>query len=138
MSDISVLDGTNAQQEQKRPIHRWGAGQSGNPQGRPKGSRNKLGEAFLNDLYADWQQNGTEVIQRVRAEKPDAYLKVVASIVPKELIVRDETLDSLSDDDLMEVLGILRQAIKDNKRQKAAVPATIEARVVNKASDTRK
>ena len=29
----------------------------GNP-GRPKGSRNKLGEAFIADLYAHWQENG--------------------------------------------------------------------------------
>jgi hypothetical protein len=27
-------------------------GQSGNPAGKPKGSRNKLGEDFLHDLYS--------------------------------------------------------------------------------------
>jgi hypothetical protein len=36
---------------------------SGNP-GRPKGSRNKLGEAFLDALHADWQEHGTEAIAR--------------------------------------------------------------------------
>ncbi len=34
--------------------------------GRPKGSRNKLGEAFIDDLYQDWQANGAETIACVR------------------------------------------------------------------------
>jgi hypothetical protein len=43
-------------------------GQSGNPAGRPRGSRSKFGEAFLAELYADWIENGAAVIKRV-AEK---------------------------------------------------------------------
>lgn len=55
----------------------------GNP-GRPKGSRNKLGEQFLEDLLASWEKHGMSAIERVIAEKPEQYLKVVASILPKE------------------------------------------------------
>lgn len=69
----------------------------GNP-GRPKGSRNKLGEAFIAALHDDFIENGPETIQRVREEKPDQYLKVVASILPKELKVTTEV--ELSDDEL--------------------------------------
>jgi hypothetical protein len=32
-------------------------GQSGNPNGRPKGSRNKLGEAFIAALYDDFLES---------------------------------------------------------------------------------
>lgn len=71
-------------------------GQSGNPAGRPKGARSKLGEQFLQDLYADWQKHGAEVVERVRDEKPDAYLKVVASILPKEIELGEETQDVLA------------------------------------------
>lgn len=73
-------------------------GQSGNIKGRPKGSRNKLGEAFIADLHADWLENGAAVIASVRAEKPDAYLKVVAGILPRELKI--ETTNDLSDSEL--------------------------------------
>ena len=58
-------------------------GQSGNPKGRPQGARSKLGEAFLDDLLADWRVSGKQAIAKTRADKPDQYLKVVASILPK-------------------------------------------------------
>lgn len=71
------------------PKKRWGdpfkPGQSRNPAGRPKGSRNKLGEAFLEDMLADRGANVPAAIRKVRDEKPDAYLKVVASILPHQI-----------------------------------------------------
>lgn len=60
-------------------------GQSGNPAGRPKGARSKLGEKFLEDLLASWETSGVAAIAKVIEEKPDQYLKVVASILPKEI-----------------------------------------------------
>lgn len=65
-------------------------GQSGNPKGRAKGSRNKLGEAFISALHDDFQEHGAAVIATVRQEKPDQYLKVVASILPKEVKITTE------------------------------------------------
>jgi hypothetical protein len=70
----------------------------GNP-GRPKGSRNKLGEDFIAAL-AD-AKYGAAVIERVRAEKPDAYVKVVASLLPKDLNLNIRQLDDLSDAQLL-------------------------------------
>ena len=87
-------------------------GKSGNPKGRPKGSRNKLGEAFINDMYADWQDNGVEVIARVREEKPDQYLKVVASILPKDLNINVNQMDALTDDELIERIRALDSTIR--------------------------
>jgi hypothetical protein len=75
-------------------------GQSGNPKGRAQGSRNKLGEAFLDALLDDWQQHGAGVIAKVREEKPDQYLKVVASILPRELNVAVSPFEGMSDDEL--------------------------------------
>ncbi len=60
-------------------------GQSGNPKGRPEGSRNKLGEEFLKDMFAAWQAKGIAAIERVIDERPQDFLKVVASILPKEI-----------------------------------------------------
>lgn len=64
---------------------RFKPGQSGNPAGRPKGARSKLGEAFIDALLADWQANGIKAIIDMRDDKPADYVKVVASLLPKEV-----------------------------------------------------
>ena len=76
----------------------WQPGQSGNPEGRKKGSRNKLGEAFIEALHDDFQAHGASTIARVREEDPTAYVKVCASLLPKELKI--ERMDDLSDEQL--------------------------------------
>lgn len=82
-------------------------GQSGNPAGRKPGSRNKLGEAFIEAMYADFQKHGVEAIVKVRDEKPDQYLKVVASILPKE-IEAGERLGNMLEEILERVDGRTR------------------------------
>lgn len=59
-------------------------GQSGNPNGRPAGSKNKISEKFITAITADFEQHGETVIEKVRTEKPENYLKIVADLVPKD------------------------------------------------------
>jgi Family of unknown function (DUF5681) len=61
---------------------RFKPGQSGNPAGRPKGSRNKVSEKLLEALASDFDAHGQHVIEKVRAERPADYLKIVASSFP--------------------------------------------------------
>ena len=86
-------------------------GYKGGP-GRPKGSRNVLGEAFLADLQTDWANHGPDVIKQVRINKPADYLKVVASILPKELNVNVNEFDDVTDDELIARLRELARTIR--------------------------
>ena len=73
-------------------------GNSGDPNGRGKGSRNKLGEAFLEALYEDFKDHGIDAIKDVRKDKPDQYLRVIAQVLPKQVNLKpDEELTNLSE-----------------------------------------
>lgn len=81
--------------------HAFKPGQIGNPAGRPKGARNKLGEAFVEALQEDFEEHGREAIQKVRAEKPDQYLKVIASLLPKDVNLNiTDNAEDLTDDEI--------------------------------------
>lgn len=75
--------------------------QKGNS-GRPKGSRNILGEAFLTAMKDDFVEHGVAAIEVVRAKKPDQYLKVIASLLPKELNLNINDAEAMTDDELIE------------------------------------
>jgi hypothetical protein len=61
----------------------------------------KFGEAFIQALADDFERHGVEVIERVRIEKPEAYLKVIASLLPKDLNLNVSKCDHLTDEQLI-------------------------------------
>jgi hypothetical protein len=87
-------------------------GNTGLP-GRPKGARNKLAEAFINDLYQDWKEHGIQVIQEVRETRPSDYLKICAILVrsSSEFNSISETMHSDAIDELIEERRILAQSM---------------------------
>ena len=82
-------------------------GQSGNPLGRPRGARDKLGSAFVQALADDFQVHGTKVIAKVRRDRPHDYLKIVASTIPKdapEEPLLSRSPDQFSDEELTAII----------------------------------
>ena len=60
-------------------------GASPNPGGKPVGSRNSLQGDFMRELADDFKLHGKAAIITTRTEQPAQYLKIVASLMPKEL-----------------------------------------------------
>ena len=58
--------------------------------GRPLGSKVRLSDKFLTELGKDFNKHGAEVIQQVRKNSPEIYLRVIAQLVPKEMLTRLE------------------------------------------------
>jgi len=58
----------------------------------------------LEALTIDFDAHGREVIQKVRADRPADYLKIVAALVPKQMEIEDlrssRRAEDLSDDEL--------------------------------------
>ena len=89
----------------------WKPGQSGNPAGRPKGARHKLGEAFIEALHVSFQEQGADAIQRVIDDKPEQYLKVIASLLPKDINLNITDEIELTDDQLVQRMRDLTAAV---------------------------
>ncbi len=61
-------------------------GNPGGP-GRPLGSKNRLSEYFLHELADHFEEHGRDAIEQVFRERPGEYLRIIASLIPKELIL---------------------------------------------------
>ena len=72
--------------------------------GRPRGSRNKLTEDFLTALSEDFAEHGVDAIRFVRADKPDQYLKIVASLVPKEGVLTINDMTDMTEGEIVDRL----------------------------------
>lgn len=91
---------------QFKPGHTFG-------KGRPKGSRNKLSESFISDLVNEWREHGAEVLRIVRMEEPATLLKVVASVIPKEIEITPNALAELTDEQLELIASLLGRGATD-------------------------
>jgi len=97
----SKTDNTDAQQK----AWLFKPGQSGNPAGRPKGSRNKLAEDFLSDAYQQWQQHGPKALETMATSEPAKFCQMVASLLPKEMHIKDSALEDMSTDEIRDALA---------------------------------
>lgn len=80
-----MADADNTAPKQRVIGRPFKPGQSGNPAGRPKGARSILQEQFFKALQRDFEQNGDKALEIMRAEKPNEYARMIASLMSKEL-----------------------------------------------------
>jgi len=92
----------------------WVTGQSGNPAGKPLGTRSAFSKAFVADLTVAWQEHGVGVLQKVARSDPTRFLGVCASVLPKDVAVsiQEQTPGNLDPQDWAIVMELL-QAVKE-------------------------
>lgn len=91
--------------------------QLGHSGGRPKGARNRLAAQVFEDILRHWcapaapgsnLSKGAEALETLYKEKPGEYLRLTASVLPREFIFESVTSD-LDDEQIDELLLALRQ-----------------------------
>ena len=82
--------------------------------GRPKGSRNKLAQRVFDDIFRHWNEpaggdlcKGQAALELLYREKPGEYLKLTASVLPKE-VVFENAVTELDDEELDRMIEALR------------------------------
>jgi len=80
----------------------WNKGQSGNPNGRPLGSKNKFTHLRDEFIAAFEEIGGREALVKWAQSNPDMFYKLVVQMLPKEravdLTTRKMTLEDLLTD----------------------------------------
>ena len=81
--------------------------------GRRHGARNRISTAFLQALASDFAEHGEEAIKIMRIERPSEYVKVIASVLPKEFeISHSSQLVELDDVELEQFINRLRDELR--------------------------
>jgi hypothetical protein len=89
MSDTSII----AQRDKKG---RFLTDNGGGP-GRPKSSKNRLANGFLDELNRQFQEHGAEAIAKVRQRSPEVFCKLIANLLPRELLVAALNINAVVD-----------------------------------------
>jgi hypothetical protein len=99
--------------------------------GRPRGTRNKLAGRVFEDIFAHWCEpvvpgsnvcKGQEALQNLYTRNPGEYLRLTASVLPKEFLF-EAAATELEDDQIDELILKLRQRVLEVR----AAPPTLLA-----------
>ena len=79
----------------------WQPGQSGNPNGRPVGSRSVFSQAFCRDLAEVWSDEGREAMLKTARSNPTVFFATCARLIGPEvkLTIEQSLPAGLSADD---------------------------------------
>lgn len=78
----------------RKGSHLFQPGNRANPNGRPKGSRNKLSEDFLKDFHNAWKEHGNCALKKMATEKPAEFVKAAVQLMPRDLHVKADASEA--------------------------------------------
>ncbi len=81
--------------------------------GRVKGSRNRIAYKLIEALEKDFEEFGDQAIKICRMERPGDYLRIICSVIPKELEFTDSRLQDLTDDELTAIRDHIKQQLAE-------------------------
>src|SRR3984957_8426312 len=104
--------------ELHRNLKPWPPGVSGNPNGRPVGSRSAFSAGFTRDLAEVWAEKGKASMLCTAEKQPAVFFATCARLLPNDVRVTVEQSlpGNLSAEDwsmMREIIGAVRQAVPD-------------------------
>jgi hypothetical protein len=110
--------------ELHRNLKPWPPGVSGNPNGRPVGSRSAFSAGFTRDLAEVWAEKGKASMLYTAEKQPAVFFATCARLLPNDVRVTVEQSlpGNLSMEDwatMREIVDAVRQAIPDAAQRPA-------------------
>jgi hypothetical protein len=99
--------------------------------GRRQGARNRISTALLVAFADDFEKFGEETVRITRVERPIEYLRIAASLLPKEFEITDNRLGEMTDEELDFVIEYARGRLA-NKRELVIDVTSGESETVNR------
>ena len=104
--------------ELHRNLKPWPPGVSGNPNGRPVGSRSAFSAGFTRDLAEVWADKGKAAMLYTAEKQPAVFFATCARLLPNDVRVTVEQSlpGNLSMEDwqmMKEIIAAVRQAVPD-------------------------
>jgi hypothetical protein len=122
MTDTATTDTTNS--IALKPWQRGGP--TPNPLGRKRGTPNKFSRAFLADVAEKWHAHGANVLEEVRRDDPATFLRVCASLVPREILLTTQSATPVAQMSETELQAVIVEDISGIERLKAALAPLID------------
>ena len=96
----------------------WPPGVSGNPNGRPVGSRTVFSQSFLKDLASVWAERGRAAMEKTAIDQPIVFFATCARLIGPEvkLTIEQTPPGNLSAQDwaiMREIVDAVKTAVSD-------------------------
>jgi hypothetical protein len=110
-----------------------------NRSGRPKGSKNRLAARVYDDVFRLWSEPAAEGSNLTRGEaalitlaheKPAEFIKVVFSILPRDLVI-ENVASTLDDEELNRMIEMLRERALAARQEQRALEHIPEPKLLN-------
>jgi len=83
----------------------------------PSRARAKLAKGYVTGILSDFGRHRGRIFRKLRKERQQDYLKLVAALLPKEFRVREVELPDMTDEEFDFILNAARAAMAEEKKQ---------------------
>jgi hypothetical protein len=101
-------------------------GPTPNPLGRKRGTPNKFSRAFLSDVADKWHAHGADVLEEVRRNDPGTFLRVCASLVPREILLTTQAGTPVAQMSETELQAVIVEDITGVERLRAQLAPLVD------------
>jgi hypothetical protein len=110
-------------------------GQSGNPHGKPPGTKQAFSKAFMRDLAVVWDEHGAASLRKTAMTQPAVFAGICARLIPQNVEVTLQEQRAGFDDTDIAILRAIRDSIPEvNTKSPTEVLQYVQARLAAPAT----